>query len=49
VREVSLDVNAGEICGLMGANGAGKTTLFSLIAGHSKPDAGEIRFDGKSI
>jgi branched-chain amino acid transport system ATP-binding protein len=49
VREVSLDVDAGEICGLMGANGAGKTTLFSLIAGHSRPDAGEIRFDGKSI
>jgi branched-chain amino acid transport system ATP-binding protein len=49
VREVSLDVNAGEICGLMGANGAGKTTLFSLIAGHSRPDAGQIRFDGESI
>ena len=49
VREVSLSVEAGEICGLMGANGAGKTTLFSLIAGHSKPDRGDIRFDGKSL
>jgi branched-chain amino acid transport system ATP-binding protein len=49
VREVSLCVEAGEICGLMGANGAGKTTLFSLIAGHSKPDQGDIQFDGKSI
>ena len=49
VREVSLSVEAGEICGLMGANGAGKTTLFSLIAGHSKPDRGDIRLDGKSL
>ncbi len=49
LREVSLSVEAGEICGLMGANGAGKTTLFSLIAGHSKPDRGDIRFDGKSL
>jgi branched-chain amino acid transport system ATP-binding protein len=49
LREVSLSIETGEICGLMGANGAGKTTLFSLIAGHSKPDQGEIRFDGKSI
>ena len=49
VRDVSLSVETGEICGLMGANGAGKTTLFSLIAGHSKPDRGDIRFDGKSL
>ena len=49
VREVRLSVEAGEICGLMGANGAGKTTLFSLIAGHSKPDRGDIRLDGKSL
>jgi branched-chain amino acid transport system ATP-binding protein len=30
----------------MGANGAGKTTLFSLVAGHERPSAGEIVFDG---
>ena len=49
VRDVSFSVGEGEIFGLMGANGAGKTTLFSLIAGHNKPNAGEIRLDGARI
>ncbi len=43
---VSFEVAADEIVGIMGANGAGKTTLFALIAGHSRPSGGEIRFDG---
>jgi branched-chain amino acid transport system ATP-binding protein len=46
---VDLAVAAGEIVGIMGANGAGKTTLFSLIAGHQRPSAGAIRFDGRDI
>jgi branched-chain amino acid transport system ATP-binding protein len=33
----------------MGANGAGKTTLFSLIAGHQRPSAGRILFDGQNV
>lgn len=49
VREVSLTVHAGEICGLMGANGAGKTTLFALVAGHTRPTQGEVVFEGRSI
>jgi len=47
--EVSFDVATGEIVGIMGANGAGKTTLFSLIAGHQRPSAGTIAFDGRNL
>ncbi|VWX61840.1 Amino acid/amide ABC transporter ATP-binding protein 1, HAAT family [Burkholderiales bacterium 8X] len=47
--DVSFDVHAGQIVGVMGANGAGKTTLFSLIAGNSRPSAGRIAFDGQPI
>lgn len=46
---VNLTVERGEIFGLMGANGAGKTTLFSVIAGHTPPTAGEVRFKGQRI
>ncbi|MBT2305059.1 ABC transporter ATP-binding protein [Variovorax paradoxus] len=46
---VSFDVDAGQIVGVMGANGAGKTTLFSLIAGNTRPSAGRIEFDGMPI
>lgn len=49
VKDVSFSVREGEIFGLMGANGAGKTTLFSLIAGHNKPDQGEIHLDDQRI
>lgn len=45
LSDVSLQVEKGEIFGLMGANGAGKTTLFSVIAGHVAPSAGEVFFD----
>ena len=49
LSDVSFDVAAGEIVGIMGANGAGKTTLFSLIAGHEHASAGEIVFDGRDL
>ncbi len=49
VRDVSFSVEAGEIVGVIGPNGAGKTTLFSLVSGFIKPDAGEIRFEGRVI
>jgi len=49
VDEVSLDVEAGEICGVIGPNGAGKTTLFNMIAGVFVPDAGSITFAGQRI
>lgn len=49
LSDVSFDVEAGSIHGLMGANGAGKTTLFSIIAGNARPSAGRIVFEGRQI
>ncbi len=49
VDEVSLEVEAGEICGVIGPNGAGKTTLFNMIAGVFDPDGGSITFAGQRI
>jgi lipopolysaccharide export system ATP-binding protein len=42
IKDVSLQVNSGEIVGLLGPNGAGKTTCFYMIAGIVKNDAGNI-------
>lgn len=49
VNNVSFNLEAGEILGLVGPNGAGKTTLISLVSGTLLPDAGEIIFQGKDI
>jgi branched-chain amino acid transport system ATP-binding protein len=49
VRSLDVDVRAGEVLGLIGPNGAGKTTVFNLLSGFLAPDAGEIRFDGRSV
>jgi branched-chain amino acid transport system ATP-binding protein len=46
VRDLTLEVRAGEVVGLIGPNGAGKTTVFNLVTGYLRPDAGEIRFAG---
>lgn len=45
---VSLQVNAGEKIGFIGANGTGKTTLIKIITGDEEPDQGEV-FIGKGI
>ncbi len=49
VKNVSVDVRAGEIVGLLGPNGAGKTTIFDMMVGLCQPDAGSILLDEKSI
>jgi branched-chain amino acid transport system ATP-binding protein len=46
---VDISVTRGEILGMIGPNGAGKTTLLNCISGVYKPDAGEIRWQGKPI
>lgn len=48
VDDVTLRITPG-VWGLLGANGAGKTTLMRMIAGISKPNSGEILYDGLSI
>jgi branched-chain amino acid transport system ATP-binding protein len=49
LREVSLAVHAGEVCGLIGLNGAGKSTVVKTICGLLSPKSGTIRFGGESI
>lgn len=49
VKDVSIQVSAGEIVGLLGPNGAGKTTCFYMMVGLVDADAGDICLDGQSI
>jgi branched-chain amino acid transport system ATP-binding protein len=49
VSALDLDVAEGEVVGMIGPNGAGKTTAFNLLSGFLAPDAGEIRFRGRSV
>src|SRR5262252_1938919 len=49
VNQVSFELRAGEILGLIGPNGSGKSTTFNLIAGTLRPTSGSIRLDGKEI
>ena len=49
VRDVTLEVRAGDLLGVIGPNGAGKTTLFNLIGGYYRPDEGRIAFEGRDV
>ena len=49
VRDVSFEVNEGEVVSLIGANGAGKTSILRTLSGLVRPSAGKIQFLGKEI
>ena len=47
LKDVSLELRAGEIHALMGENGAGKSTLMRIMSGVYQADAGEIMIEGE--
>ena len=49
LRDIDLDVEKGEVFGIIGPSGAGKTTLLRLIAALDKPSEGIIQFDGVEL
>jgi len=49
VRDVSLEVNEGEIVSIVGANGAGKSTLLRAICGLVHPSSGKVIFNGEDL
>ena len=49
VRDVNLEVEAGQVTGLIGPNGAGKTTTFNAITGLQETAGGKVMLDGEDI
>jgi lipopolysaccharide export system ATP-binding protein len=49
IRDVSLDVQRGEVVALLGPNGSGKTTSFYAIAGLVNPEGGQVLIDGTDV
>jgi len=45
VRDLNLEIQKGEILGLLGANGAGKSTTINMLLGFLKPDSGTVSID----
>jgi ABC-type sugar transport system ATPase subunit len=49
LHNVTLDVTAGAIHGLVGENGAGKSTLGKIVGGNVRPDRGQLRVHGREV
>lgn len=49
IKDISLELNEGELVSLLGVSGGGKTTLFNIIAGLSNPDSGKVLLEGENI
>lgn len=49
LEDIDLQVEKGEIMGIVGPNGSGKTTLINIISGYYRPTRGTIVFDGRKI
>ena len=49
LKKVNIEIQSGEILGLLGDNGAGKSTLIKILAGVFPPDRGEIFFEGEQV
>lgn len=49
LTDVSLKINSGEVCAIVGENGAGKTVLMKILSGALKKEAGEILFYGSQV
>ena len=49
LKDISLEVESGEVVGLLGPNGAGKTTAFYMIVGLTRCEHGEIYLDNRDI
>jgi NitT/TauT family transport system ATP-binding protein len=49
LREVDLDIPAGELAVVVGPSGCGKSSLLDLVAGLSRPDTGTISIDGRAV
>lgn len=49
VDHVTVDLQPGEVVGLLGHNGAGKSTLIKMLSGAYKPDGGQIFINGEKV
>jgi ABC-type sugar transport system ATPase subunit len=49
IKDLNLDVESGEVVGLVGPSGIGKSTLLNIVAGLLRPDSGEVRIDERVV